>query len=67
MRDGAAPGQFWEVLRRGKIIITSVGPPFLRNLMEYYNDTISCLPSQDRERYIMGLEAYEQFSQAVHL
>ncbi|KAE8413977.1 hypothetical protein BDV36DRAFT_299488 [Aspergillus pseudocaelatus] len=54
MKDSSNPARFWEVLKEGKVTVTSMPPAFLRTLMGYYNENISCMPPEDREKYING-------------
>ncbi|UKZ52381.1 hypothetical protein TrVGV298_006157 [Trichoderma virens] len=54
MRNGSEPGEFWDILRSGRITDMSVSPTLLRRLMEYYNDNIGQLPSEEREAYANG-------------
>lgn len=60
MKSGSGPSRFWEVLREGKVTEMSVSPTLLRELMEYYNENIGDLPSEDRDRYINGAKNLER-------
>ncbi|OBT82483.1 hypothetical protein VE02_08156 [Pseudogymnoascus sp. 03VT05] len=54
MKSEPRPSRFWEDLREGKVTEMSVSPTLLRELMEYCNENITDLPSEDRDKYING-------------
>ncbi|KAL7928917.1 acyl-CoA synthetase-like protein [Trichoderma chlorosporum] len=54
MKSGSEPRDFWEILRNGRITDMSVSPTLLRRLMEYYDENICHLPSEEREAYVTG-------------
>ncbi|PQE06802.1 acyl- synthetase protein [Rutstroemia sp. NJR-2017a BBW] len=60
MKNGPTPSRLWEVLREDKVTEMSVSPTLLRQLMEYYNENIGDLPTEERERYINGAKTLQR-------
>lgn len=55
MKSGSGPAMLWDVLREGKVTDMSMSPTLLRELMEYYDETICALTPDERDRYVNGV------------
>ncbi|RFU75463.1 acyl- synthetase [Trichoderma arundinaceum] len=59
MKHEPEPEAFWEILRGGKMTDMSISPTLLRRLVEFYNENIRHLPSEEREMYINGARSLQ--------
>ncbi|KMP02954.1 acyl-CoA synthetase [Coccidioides immitis H538.4] len=57
VNGGPEPRRYWEILRKGKVTEMGACPTLLRTLMEYYNEHIRDLPTEDRDAYISGAQS----------
>jgi malonyl-CoA/methylmalonyl-CoA synthetase len=54
MKRRPEPAVFWEILKEGRITGASLPPAVFKELEDHYRTHISHLPSEDREKYIVG-------------
>ena len=60
LKSEAPPARFWEVLKEGRVTEMAISPTLLRRLMEYYQENISHLTSEQRNIYIDGARKLER-------
>lgn len=60
MLKEAPPARFWEVLREGRVTEMAISPTLLRRLMGYYQENISHLAADQRNKYVDGAKKLER-------
>lgn len=60
LKSEAPPARFWEVLREGRVTEMAISPTLLRRLMEYYQENISHLAADQRNKYVDGAKKLER-------